>query len=240
MHETPPRPKILSFEDARRLVEEHAAKLQPSGKELTELLSSVGMVLAEPIFADRDFPPFPRAARDGYALRAADLENLPAKLTVIAEIKAGGELRPGVHVGPGQAASIMTGAPSPPGANAIVMVEHTSREGAQVEITKGVFAGENIVPVGSEAKRREKLLSPGSRLGHAAVAVASSVGRSHLLVYSRPRIGILATGDEIVDIAVQPNPNQIRNSNSYSLAAQVLAAGGEQSCCRLHPMSHCV
>src|SRR2546427_405937 len=218
---------ILSFEEARHVVEAHAARLRPCGKELADLLEATGQVLAEPIVADRNFPPFPRAARDGYALRAADLAKLPATLEVVAEIKAGVAPELAIKLGRGQAAAIMTGAPAPSGADAVVMVEYTSRNGNQVEITKGVSAGDNIVPAGSEAKRGERLLSPGTRLDYAAVAVAASVGRTHLLVYSKPQIAVLSTGDEVVDIDVPPGPNQIRNSNSYSLAAQIKAAGGE-------------
>ena len=218
---------ILSFEEARHVVEAHAARLRPCGKELADLLEATGQVLAEPVVADRNFPPFPRAARDGYALRAADLAKLPATLEVVAEIKAGVAPELAIKLGRGQAAAIMTGAPAPSGADAVVMVEYTSRNGNQVEITKGVSAGDNIVPSGSEAKRGERLLSPGTRLDHAAIAVAASVGRTHILVYSKPQIAVLSTGDEIVDIDVPPGPNQIRNSNSYSLAAQIKAAGGE-------------
>jgi molybdopterin molybdotransferase len=227
MHALPQGPIVLSFEDARHLVEEHAAKLHPRGKELTPLLGSVGLILAELVFADRDFPPFPRAARDGYALRAADLQHIPATLEIIGEVKAGAPENSEMRVGDAQAVSIMTGAAAPPGADAVVMVEYTSRSDNQVDVKRAVIAGENIVPMGSEAKRGERLLSPGMRLDHAAVAVAASVGRTHLLVYSKPRVAVLATGDEIVDIAVLPGPTQIRNSNSYSLAAQVQTAGGE-------------
>jgi molybdopterin molybdotransferase len=218
---------ILSFEEARHLVEEHAARLHPQGKELVDLLDSAGLVIAEPISADRDFPPFPRAARDGYALRAADLAELPAMLAVVGEIKAGAlpEAMPEIHAG--EAAVIMTGAPAPIGANAIVMVEYTSRAGDRVEIAKGVSAGDNIVPAGSEAKRGERVLAPGVRLDHSSIAVAASVGRTHLLVHRKPQIAVLATGDEVVDADVLPGPNQIRNSNSYSLAAQIREAGGE-------------
>jgi molybdopterin molybdotransferase len=218
---------ILSFEEARHVVEEHAASVHPRGKELVELLDSAGQILAEPVSADRNFPPFPRATRDGYAVRAADLAKLPAALEVIGEIKAGARADAILNVEAGQAVSIMTGAPAPPGSDAVVMVEYTSRDGGQVTITKGISAGENIVPIASEAKRGDRLLSPGVRLDHAAIAVAASVGRSHLLVYSKPRIAVLATGDEIVDIDVPLALNQIRNSNTYSLAAQIQAAGGE-------------
>jgi molybdopterin molybdotransferase len=218
---------ILSFEEARHLVEDHAAGLHPRGKELVELLEGAGQILAEPVLADRNFPPFPRAMRDGYAVRAADLSQLPATLDVIGEIKAGAGKEAIPVLQPGQSAAIMTGAPAPPGADAVVMVEHTSRHGERVQIMKAVAAGDNIVPAGSEAKRGERLLSPGLRLDYAAIAVAASAGRNRLLVYRKPQVAVLATGDEIVDIDVPPAASQIRNSNSYSLAAQVQAAGGE-------------
>jgi molybdopterin molybdotransferase len=216
---------ILTFEQARHVVEEHAATLRPRGKELVELLDSPSQILAEPVLADRNFPAFPRATRDGYAVRAADLAKLPATLEVLGEIKAGAAAP--FKVESGQAAAIMTGGPAPSGCDAVVMVEYTSRDGNQVTVTKGIAAGDNIVPIASEAKRGDRLLPPGIRLDHAAIAVAASVGRSRLLVYSKPRVAVLATGDELVDIDVPLAPNQIRNSNTYSLAAQVQAAGGE-------------
>ena len=227
-----PEPSLLlSFEDARHLVEHHAATLHPRGKELVELLdgaaAGAGQVLAEPVFADRNFPPFPRAMRDGYAVRASDLSQLPVTLKVVGEIKAGAAKKDIPVLQASQAASIMTGAPAPPGADAVVMVEYTTRQGDRVQITKAVAAGDNIVPAGSEAKRGERLLSPALRLDYPAVAVAASTGKSRLLVYRKPQVAILATGDEVVDIDVPPGATQIRNSNSYSLAAQVQAAGGE-------------
>jgi molybdopterin molybdotransferase len=222
-----PSANVLTFEQARHAVEEHAATLRPRGKELVELLDSPGQILAEPVLADRNFPPFPRATRDGFAVRASDLTKLPATLAVIGEIKAGAAADAIPKIESGQAASIMTGAPAPPGCDAVVMVEYTSRDGDQVTITKAVAAGDNIVPIASEAKRGDRLLYPGVRLDHAAIAVAASVGRSRLLVYSKPRVAVLATGDEIVDIDVPLTLSQIRNSNTYSLAAQIQAAGGE-------------
>ncbi|HET7440607.1 MAG TPA: gephyrin-like molybdotransferase Glp [Terriglobales bacterium] len=223
----PESPSILSFEDARHVVEEHAAGIAPISKESVDLLQSVGRVLAEPLVADRDFPPFPRATRDGYALLSADLRQMPAWMKVIGEIKAGAspDQLP-AKLNPGEAVAIMTGAPVPLGADAVVMVEYTSRTGNRVEITKDVCSGENIVPTGAEAHRGDILLKPGVRLDAAAIAIAASVGKGRVEVYRQTRVAILATGDELVDVGRRPGDNEIRNSNSYSLAAQVQSAGG--------------
>ena len=219
--------RILSFEEARHQVEEHAARLCPKGRELLGLLDAGGRVLAESIHADRDFPPFPRATRDGYAVRAEDVESLPVDLEVIAEIRAGADSRLVPAVGPRKAVAIMTGAAVPEGADAVVMLEHTSYSEDRLRVDRVVTAGENIVPRGAEAKRGDLMLSPGTRLDHVAIAMAASVGRSRVVVHAKPRVAILSTGDELVDIDVPPGPHQIRNSNSYSLAAQVQAAGGD-------------
>jgi len=219
---------VLSFEDARRTVEEHAAKLHPKEVESVDFLAAAGRVLAEQVIADRDFPPFPRSARDGYAVRSSDLAQPPAVLDVIGEIKAGERLdKIPAAIEPGQAVSIMTGAPVPAGADAVVMVEYTSRHGDGVEIRNSVLGGENIVPRGAEARQGSLLLNCGLRLSDAAIALAASVGKLRLEVYLRPRIAALATGDEIVDVNATPGPTQIRNSNSYSLAVQIREAGGE-------------
>jgi len=233
----PEQASILSFEEARALVEDHASRLRAKGRELLGVLDTQGRVLAEPIHADRDFPPFPRSTRDGYAIRAADLDKLPADLQIIGEIKAGGVLST-LLVESGQAAAIMTGAPVPNGADAVVMIEHTSRAGDRVHVARRVAASENIVAAGAEAKRGDKLLAPGVRIGYPEIAVAASVGRSRLLVHAKPRVAVLSTGDEVVDIDVPPGPNQIRNSNSFSLAAQIQAAGGEAVVLPIAPDEH--
>jgi molybdopterin molybdotransferase len=228
---------VLSFEEASRVIAEQAAlartSLLASGApapvlESVDLLIAAGRVLAEPVVADRDLPPFPRSTRDGYAVRSTDLSSMPAVLDVIGEIKAGETLdNIPSSIGAGQAAAIMTGAPVPAGADAVVMVEYTSQHGQQVEIARGVAAGENIVPRGAEARAGVVLVDRGMRLSEAAIALAASVGKSRLQVYRRPRVAVLTTGDEIVGIDAAPGPTQIRNSNSYSLAAQILKAGGE-------------
>jgi len=232
MSAPPVRSTVLSFEDACRVVEEQAALIQSSvqamGTESVDLLSAAGRVLAIPVAADRDIPPFARSTRDGYAVRSVDLSELPATLDVIGEIKAGEKLdKIPSNIGREQAASIMTGAPVPAGADAVVMVEYTSQRGTRVEIARGVVPGENIVPRGAEAREGALLLDRGLRLNEAAIALAASVGKSRLQVYQRPRVAVLTTGDEIVDVDATPGPTQIRNSNSYSLAAQIRRAGGE-------------
>jgi molybdopterin molybdotransferase len=218
---------VFSFEDARHVVEEHASRLKPRGRELLGLLDAAGRVLAEEIHADRDFPPFPRATRDGYAVRATDVEATPVTLDVVGEVKAGAVTSPGAHLANGQAVAIMTGAAVPEGADSVVMLEHTLRTGDQVRIERPVAASENIVAAGAEGKKGEQLLSTGTRLDYAGIALAAAVGRSRLVVHARPRVAVLSTGDEVIDIDLPPGPSQIRNSNSYSLAAQIQACGGE-------------
>jgi molybdopterin molybdotransferase len=217
-----------SFEDARHIVEAHAAGLREPAIERVELLGTASRVLAESVLADRDIPPFPRSTRDGYAIRVTDLANLPATLEIIGEIRAGEkpEQIP-TAVEPGQAVSIMTGAPVPPGADAVVMVEYTSRRGTRVEIAKGVGPGENVVARGAEARQGSLLLDKGILLNEAAIALAASVGRARLEVYKRPQVAVITTGDEIVNLETVPGPTQIRNSNSYSLAVQIRNTGGD-------------
>jgi molybdopterin molybdotransferase len=219
---------VVTFTEARRIVEEHARRQKPGDTEMAPLLEARRRVLATEMVADRDFPPFPRSTRDGYAVRATDLSRLPLRLEVIGEIKAGASSEViSRNVQPGQAVEIMTGAPVPPGADAVLMVEHAAREGGFIIPARGVASGENIVPQGAEARAGERLLAPGTRLDPAALAVAASIGQSEIPVYRRPRVAILATGDELVEISARPEPSQIRNSNSYSLAAQTAEAGAE-------------
>jgi molybdopterin molybdotransferase len=192
------------------------------------LLEAIGLVLAEDLLADRDFPPFPRSTRDGYAVRAGDIATPPSRLNCIGEIRAGASLeQSAIAVRRGEAVEIMTGAPVPAGADAVVMVEHTKRAGDAVTVERSVAPGENVVDAGAEARQGDVMVARGTRVDHTIVAVAAAVGRAEVSVYRRPRVAILATGDELVDINLRPGANEIRNSNSYSLAAQVQAAGGE-------------
>lgn len=215
---------VIAFEAARHAVEDHARNIHPADCEHVDLLGATARILAQPISADRDLPPFPRATRDGFAVRAEDVSGTPARLKVVAEIAAGQDVT-NISVSAGQCAEIMTGAAVPAGANAVVMVEYTKREQDRVEISRSVQGGENIVPRGSEAREGQTLLDPGTRLTPAAIAIAASVGLSEVVVFKQPSIAILSTGNELVDVPAQPAPHQIRNSNTYSLAAQVTRAG---------------
>lgn len=222
----PAQARILSFEEAREEVERHASGIGAQQTETVILLEAAGRVLAEAVAADRDIPPFCRSTRDGYAVRAGDLATLPAKLRLNGEIKAGPSERPR-RLESGETYSIMTGAPVPEGADAVAMVEYSSQEGGIVEIKRAVSCGENIVRRGAEAKGGSELLDQGTRLNESAIALAASVGKAQLRVFTRPRVAILTTGDEIVSLDRIPGPWQIRNSNSYSLSAQIEQAGGD-------------
>jgi molybdopterin molybdotransferase len=162
-----------------------------------------------------------RSVRDGYAVRAADL---PGSLEIIGEVRAG-ERFDGV-VGVGQALEIMTGAPIPRGADAVVMVEHTRQEHGRVIIESSAEPQQFINPQGCEAAVNQIVLGTGMRLDYTGVAVLAAFGRPRVKVYRRPRVAVIATGDEIVEVHETPAEFQIRNSNAYSLAAQVVRAGG--------------
>ncbi|HET6935762.1 MAG TPA: gephyrin-like molybdotransferase Glp [Candidatus Angelobacter sp.] len=216
---------VLSFSDAYEAVLQFAASISAPEAESVPLLKSLGRVLGQPIKADRDFPPFPRATRDGYAVRSTDLHTLPARLRIVGQVKAGSSFEH--EVKPGETVEIMTGAAVPSGADAVVMVEYTSAEGNQVEIQRAVSVGENVVPEGAEARAGQELLPAGTRISPAQIALAAAVGKTELMVFRKPHVAILSTGDELVEVGETPGPHQIRNSNTYSLSAQVTAAGGE-------------
>ena len=217
--------RVVSYGDAVRIVWEHADGLAGTRPQSTSLLDSLGRVLAEPVHADRDQPPFPRSTRDGFACRAADVV-AGLTLQVAGSIRAG-ESWAGAAIAAGQAIEIMTGAPVPAGADCVVMIEHVRRQQDTLRLMPGrsIACGENVVPRGAEARAADVILPRGTRLSAAHVGAAASCGAAQLSVFTRPRVAIVATGDELVEVDEQPLIHQIRNSNSYSLAAQVLAAG---------------
>ncbi len=197
-----------------------AARKLPEPERI-DLHFSAGRILAEEIHSDRDYPPFPRSVRDGFAVHAADL---PGRVKVIGEVRAG-ERYPGI-VGLGEAVEIMTGAPMPDCSDAVVMVEHVVREGEWISTDRKLKPGENFNTRGCETHAGDLLLRPGHRIDYSSVAMLATAGYTSVLVYAKPRVAILSTGDEIVDVADTPLEHQIRNSNAYSLAVQVTRAGG--------------
>lgn len=220
--------RSLSYQEARKKVIEACRELRHVPPiETVDLKDATGRVLAQEIRADRDYPPFDRAARDGFAVRSADCQQTGATLRVIGEVAAGAGFYG--RVGADECVRIMTGAAVPAGADAVVMVEQT-RGGAGAErvvIDRSVTAGWNFAPHGSEARKGEVLLESPARIGDAEAAVAAQAGCGELRVYRKPRVAILATGSEIVEVSACPGEFEIRNSNGVSVAAQVRFAGGE-------------
>jgi len=210
----------MTFEEARQCVLREVPPYRDRVEEVP-LLDAAGRVLAEDALADRDYPPFDRSTRDGFAVRASDV---PGELLVTAEVRAGESFDGEVTAG--QTVEIMTGAPLPRGADAVVMIEHVKRSENRIAISNSINPGENFVPRGTESKRGKTILCAGRKLGFAEIGVLAMVGRQIVQVYKRPIVAILPTGDEIVEASETPLPHQIRNSNSSSLAVQVKRAGG--------------
>jgi molybdopterin molybdotransferase len=216
---------MLSFSEAReKVIAVTEALRHQAARETLELRSACGRVLAERIVTDRDYPPFDRSTRDGFAVHAADA-SAGATLRCIGEIKAGGGFDGSVRAG--ECVQIMTGAAVPRGADAVVMIEYTRVAGQSITIDRGAERGQNIVPRGSEAGAGRELLAPGMRLGYAEMALAAQVGQSRVDVFARPRVAAFSTGDEVVDVTATPGPLQIRNSNGVALETLIVLAGGE-------------
>jgi molybdopterin molybdotransferase len=215
---------MISVAEAIGIVKEQARALPSVEVELTEAL---GRVLAEMVVADTDLPPFDRAQMDGYALRSGDTVNVPARLHVVGEAAAGR----GWHetLKEGEAVRIMTGAPVPAGADSVQQVEVTREldEGKAVEIARGTEPGRFIVKRASEIKRGETVLRSGEEINAARMAVLASFGYAKVRVATRPRVAVLATGSELVPVAEAPAQDQIRDSNTFSLAAYATVAGAQ-------------
>ena len=222
-----PTTSILTLEQALATVLEHARDVPTPTIEASPLLQSVGRVLAEPILADRDQPPFDRATRDGFAVHAHEWSS-GETLRVIGQVRAG-EIWRRTELPTEAAIEIMTGAPVPPGADAVAMVEHAVLERDWVRAAEGrrLIPGENIVDRGSEARAGDTVVPAATLITAAEIAMSATCGLSHLQVYRRPAVAIIATGDELVELNERPAPHQIRNSNGYALSALVHFAGGD-------------
>lgn len=228
--------KMISVEEALDSILSHFHVLE---SEEVDILESLGRVLAEDVCSETDIPPFPNSAMDGYAVRSDDVEaarpDSPVQLTVIGNLAAGHTTEATVTAG--TAVRIMTGAPLPSGSDAVVRFEDTSealgddrwsKEGRDgvIRIFGRVAANENVRPRGEDVRRGECVLTAGTVITPGHVGVLASLGRPGVLVIRRPRVAILATGDELLDIYEPPQPGKIRNSNEYSIAALVLKYGG--------------
>ena len=217
--------KYIEVERARKMILGDVKA--PLSFEKVDLLASLGRILGEEVIADRDIPPQDNSAMDGYGLRAVDSDaarSKPLKMPVIADIPAGslwsGQLEAG------QAVRIMTGAPLPAGVDAVVRRELVDELDEAIVLHGSVRLGNDIRRAGEDVRKGETVLKIGSRITPAAVGMLAAVGMPYVVVVRRPRVAVLATGDEIVDFHQEPGPGQIRNSNSFSMAALVQQAGG--------------
>lgn len=200
----------------------------PLGFEKVNILEASGRVMGEDVIAQRDIPPSPNSAKDGYAVRSSDTKGAksrtPVELKVIETIAAGS--LPRKTVNKGQAARIMTGAVIPKGADAVVLREETEEKDKTVIMKTAVLRGAEVRFAGEDVKKGEIIIEKGSVLRPGHIGMLAALGKAFVTVYQKPRVAILCTGDELVELETDPSPGKIVNSNSYSLAAQVRECGG--------------
>jgi len=211
---------MIPIAKAIQTVLRHTERL---GLESVELSSSVARFLAEDIIADTDLPPFDRAQMDGYAVRSEDVASTPARLRIAGESAAGAGWHQEMKAG--EAVRIMTGAPVPVGADAVQQVELTRESNGFVEILESVEAGRSIVKQAAEIKSGETVLRAGEDINAAMIATLASFGYAQVKVGRRPRVAVMATGSELVDVEQKPIKDQIRDSNNYTIAAYASLAG---------------
>lgn len=216
---------MLSVAEAQKII---LSEVRVKGVERVSLTSALNRVLGEDVVAGIDHPPWDNSAMDGYAIRVRDVvgasRTTPVSLKVVQEVQAGQLSEHPLR--PGEAISIMTGAPIPVGADAVVEVEETRLEGTTVKIFQEVKAGKNIRKRGENVRAGGKVLARGNLLGSAEIGLLALLGKTSIGVYQRPVVAILATGDELADPGEPLRDGQIYNSNSYALQAQVRDAGG--------------
>lgn len=216
---------MISVEEALQTI---LAGCRPMGLEKVDILEARGRVIGEDVFAPRDIPSAANSAMDGYAVRSADTKGVhalkPVELQVIETIAAGSAPRKTLKEG--QAARIMTGAVIPKGADAVVRREDTEELGKTVRIKVAAPKGLDIRFSGEDVQKGERVIAAGSVLRPGHIGMLAALGKSFVSIHQKPRVAILSTGDELVDIEIDPPPGKIVNSNSYSLAAQILECGG--------------
>ena len=212
---------VLSVEEARAHILSTVHALEP---EIVPLLEAAERVLAETVAADRDIPPVTNAAMDGFAVRGEDMVGDTVRLRIVGEVAAGHEAAP--IVGPGEAVRIMTGAPVPEGADTVVRFERTRLEGDDVLIMDPPSPGKNVRQAGEDVREGQIVLEHGKVLRPQEIGMLAALGHLEVTVIRRPRVAILGTGDEVVPPDQTPRPTQIRDANSYTVAAQVQRYGG--------------
>jgi molybdopterin molybdotransferase len=217
--------KVVDLEEARA----RAEGFELVGTEGVPLSVANGRVLAGDLVAEADLPGFRRSTMDGYAVSASSTfgasDSAPALLSVVGGVEMGA--RAGVRVNPGEAARILTGGMVPPGADAVVMVEHTERiDEDTVEVTRAVAPQQNVILPAEDVARGDTLLVRGTRLRPPEIGLLAALGASEVEVFSRPVVAILSTGDEVVPVDARPGPGQVRDVNSYTLGSMIERAGG--------------
>jgi molybdopterin molybdotransferase len=217
---------LLSLEAARERINSAVPRL-PAVR--LPFVDAAGHTLAEAITAREDLPPWPNSAMDGYAVRAGDVRDAsperPVTLRVLGDLPAG--RAPAFHVGPGEAVRIMTGAPIPDGSDGVVIVENTSSQDDLVHIQAPIRAGENIRRAGENVARGETVLVEGKLLRSSEIGLLASLGFTEVLVYRKPVVGVISSGDELVPPGETPGPGRIRDSNRFTLAVHLRALGFE-------------
>ena len=213
---------MIELEEAKELV---LTRIQPVETERVSLADAYGRVLAQNLTSPMAMPPFARSPLDGYAYRAVAFDAQPLLLNVVSEIPAGTFSAREIVIG--EAARIFTGAPIPPGANCVVRQEDTESVGDEVSILRPVLPGSNIIPKGEEIKEGDLLLEQGFYLTPPAIGLLAAVGLDRVNVYRRPRVGLLSTGTELMDVGQPLQPSKIYNSNSYTIRGMLKEAGCE-------------
>jgi molybdopterin molybdotransferase len=227
---------LISVDEALTQILSHVHALEP---ERVAILDAFGRVLAEELISDINIPPFDNSAMDGYAVRAADVASatpeFPVRLTVVGSVAAG--YVTGMRVEPGMAIRIMTGAPLPDGADSIVPFEDTddfdrskgarlAAPASEIAVRYGVQPRDHVRPAGEDVRLGERVMAPGRVIRPQEIGVLASLGRATVLVHRRPKVAILATGDELLDVHEALEPGKIRNSNEYTNAGLVTRTGG--------------
>jgi len=220
--------KLVTIDEARKIIQEYS-RPKPLGVDEIQLLEAYNRVLAEDVTSTLDIPPFNRSTVDGYAVRAKDTfganENNPVRLKICGTVNVGET--PRVSVACGKAAEIVTGAPMPEGADAVVMFEYTERKIGELYVYAAVAKNENVMKAGADIRKGETVLKIGHLLGSREIGVLAALGKAKVKVYRVPNVAVLSTGAEVTEPGGKLSPGKIYDTNAYSLSTAVLESGGK-------------